>query len=81
MRPITALIAMSYYCSECVVNWWPYQAKDGCCPCCGGGTVRRQERASDDADAMFAFARQEAERRERHAAFEAYYQAREQRAA
>lgn len=72
---------MSYYCSECVVNWWPYQAKGGCCPRCGGGTVRRQEPASDDADAQFALARQEAERRERHAAFEAYYAAREQHAA
>lgn len=72
---------MSYYCSECVVNWWPYQAKGGCCPRCGGGTVRRQEPASDDADAQFALARAEAERRERHAAFEAYYAAREQDAA
>jgi len=72
---------MSYYCSECVVNWWPYQAKNGCCPQCGGGTVRRQEPASDDADAQFALARQEAERRERRAAFEAYYAAREDHAA
>jgi hypothetical protein len=72
---------MSYYCSECVVNWWPYQAKAGCCPRCGGGTLRRQEPASDDADARFALARQEAERLERHAAFEAYYAEREQHAA
>ncbi len=72
---------MSYYCSECVVNWWPYQAKGGCCPRCGGGTVRRQEPASDDADAQFALARAETERRERQAAFEAYYAAREQHAA
>jgi hypothetical protein len=69
---------MSYYCSECVVNWWPYQAKDGCCPRCGGGTVRRQEPASDDADPLFAKAREEAARRDRHAAFEAYYAKREQ---
>lgn len=68
---------MSYFCSECVVNWWPYQAKGGCCPRCGGGTVRRPEPAGEDADAQFALARQEAERRERHAAFEEYYNARE----
>ena len=72
---------MSYYCSECVVNWWPYQAKGGCCPRCGGGTMRRQEPASDDADAQFAHARREAERRERHAAFERFYAEREQHAA
>ena len=72
---------MTYYCSECVVNWWPFQAKDGCCPRCGGGTVRRQEPASADADELFALARQETERRERHAAFEAYYAARDQHAA
>ena len=70
---------MSYYCSECVVNWWPFQANDGCCPRCGGGTVRRQEPASDDAAAL-ALAREEAERRARHAAFEAYYAEREHHA-
>jgi hypothetical protein len=40
---------MSYYCSECVVNWWPYQTDDGHCPTCGGGMVPRQELASDEA--------------------------------
>lgn len=78
---MTPLIRMTYYCSECVVNWWPYQARDGCCPSCGGGTIRRQEPASDDADMLFARARAEAERRERYDAFEAYYAEREQRAA
>jgi len=69
---------MSLYCSECVVNWWPYQAQGGCCPWCGGGTVRRQERASDDADVLYQLACVEAARRERVAAFEAYYAEREQ---
>jgi hypothetical protein len=78
---IPALTTMTYYCSECVVNWWPYQARDGCCPSCGGGTSRRQEPASDDVDLLFARARKEAERRERHAAFEAYYAERGQHAA
>ncbi len=40
---------MSYYCSECVVNWRPYQTDDGDCPTCGGGTVRRHEPAGDEA--------------------------------
>jgi hypothetical protein len=69
---------MTYYCSECVVNWWPYQATDGCCPVCGGGTSRRQEPASADADELHRKARTEAERRDRHARFEAYYAEREQ---
>ena len=60
-------------CSECVVNWWPYQAQGGCCPWCGGGTVRRQEPASDDADVLYQLACVQTARRERVAAFEAYY--------
>lgn len=40
---------MSYYCSECVVTWWPDQTDQGQCPTCGGGTVRTQEPAGDDA--------------------------------
>jgi hypothetical protein len=38
---------MSYYCSQCVVNWWPGQTDGGQCPTCGGGTVRSQEPAGD----------------------------------
>src|SRR3954453_17814086 len=72
ISPIHALSPqMTYYCSECVVNWWPYQATAGCCPRWGGGTSRRQEPASDDADDLFSAARAEAERRDRHARFEA----------
>lgn len=69
---------MTYYCSECVVNWWPYQATAGCCPLCGSGTSRRNEPASDDADDLHRQARAAAERRDRVAAFEAYYAEREQ---
>lgn len=69
---------MTYYCSECVVNWWPYQAKGGCCPTCGGGTVRRNEPASEEADRLHRRPRTEAEIRDRYARFEAYYAAREQ---
>ena len=38
---------MSYYCSECVVDWSPGETDRGDCPTCGGGTVPRQERVSD----------------------------------
>jgi hypothetical protein len=69
---------MSYYCSECVVNWSPYQTDQGCCPKCGGGTVRRQEPESDDAHSLFRSARAEAAKRELHASFEVYYAEREQ---
>ncbi len=69
---------VSYFCSQCLVNWWPYQAKGGCCPRCGGGTSFRQEPASDDAEPLFVIARVEAAHRERCAAFEAYYAEREQ---
>ncbi len=69
---------MTYYCSECVVNWWPYMAKDGCCPLCGGGTSRRQEPASNDVEEQFRIARKEAERRDAYARFEAFYEEREQ---
>ena len=41
---------MSYYCSECVVEWMPHQTEHGHCPTCGGGTVRRQEPAGAAAD-------------------------------
>jgi hypothetical protein len=69
---------VTYYCSECVVNWWPYQAKGGCCPTCGGGTVRRNEPASEEADKLHRRARTESERQDRYARFEAYYAEREQ---
>ncbi|MGH2941340.1 MAG: hypothetical protein ACRDLN_00995 [Solirubrobacteraceae bacterium] len=41
---------MSYYCTECTVNWWAYQTDDGQCPTCGGGTVRAARHAGDSAD-------------------------------
>ncbi|HEX7259385.1 MAG TPA: hypothetical protein VF272_00445 [Candidatus Saccharimonadia bacterium] len=68
---------MTYYCSECVANWWPYMAKDGCCPQCGGGTSRRQEPASDDVDELYRAASAETAKRDAYARFEAYYAERE----
>jgi hypothetical protein len=68
---------VTYYCSECVVNWWPYQARDGCCPTCGGGTTRSHEPASEEAEVLHRRARTEAELRDRYERFEAYYAQRE----
>ncbi|MEA2243453.1 MAG: hypothetical protein QOD24_3009 [Solirubrobacteraceae bacterium] len=68
---------MSYYCSECNVNWWPYQTDHGHCPSCGGGTIRRQEPASDDADTLYRVASDEAAKRDVYARFERYYTERE----
>jgi hypothetical protein len=69
---------MTYYCPECVVNWWPYQAKDGCCPECGKGTTRKpMEAGSIDADARYKVARKAGRERDAsvkaHEDFEAYY--------
>lgn len=44
---------MTYYCSECVMNWNPYQCPQGCCPECGSGTYREHEPASVDAEERF----------------------------
>lgn len=71
--------AMTYHCSECVVNWWPYQCAEGRCPECGGGTSRSREPISDDADARHRAVLAGAVKRDRYARFEAYYAEREQR--
>lgn len=67
----------SLYCSECAVAWWPYQCSGGFCPECGRGTVRKQEPASDDADARHQIAMRVRIAREKsehnHQLFEAYY--------
>jgi hypothetical protein len=73
---------VSFYCAECVMNWWPYQCKDGKCPVCGGGTTcKHGERADLDADARFKAAADRSREREAsakaHAAFEAFYLDRE----
>jgi len=68
---------MSYHCSECDVDWWSYQTDLGHCPVCGGGTVRRQQPASHDADTLYRIARDEAAKRDAYARFERYYAKRE----
>jgi hypothetical protein len=69
---------MSHHCSECVVNWSPYQADHGRCPTCGASTVPIQEPVSDDADTLYRIACAEAEMRDAYAHFELYYGAPEQ---
>ncbi len=31
---------MTYRCTSCDVNWWPYMTDGGACVLCGGGTFR-----------------------------------------
>lgn len=69
---------MTYYCSECVMNWHPFHCTDGACPECGGGTKRSYDPASHDADARHRKALAAAIKRDSYARFEAYYAAREQ---
>lgn len=38
----------SHYCADCVIAWYPYQAKERC-PVCGSGVHIRQEPASPEA--------------------------------
>ena len=61
------------------MNWWPYQTDRGCCPGCGGGTVFRQEPASEQADTLYRQAHAEALKRDTYARFEQYYAERERR--
>lgn len=68
---------MTNYCPECIVNWWPYQTHKGCCPACGGGTVRRQEPASLDVDDRCRALVAEQRRQHAREQFEAFYAQRE----
>ncbi len=67
---------MTYYCAECVVNWWPFMCTDGACPVCGRGTKRVQEPASPEAPALHKAALVERIARERsehnHRLFDEY---------
>lgn len=69
---------MTYHCSTCVVNWFPYMCNAGVCPACGGGTRRTlTEPASIDVVPRFNTARVATVSRERHELFEAFYADRE----
>jgi hypothetical protein len=69
---------MTYYCSECVMNWHPFHCTGGACPECGGGTRRSHDPVSPDAEARHQLALAAAIKRDRYARFEAYYAEREQ---
>jgi len=68
---------MTYYCSECVMNWHPYQCAEGCCPECGRGTKRTPDEPSSDAALRHRAALAAAAKRERYERFEAFYAERE----
>ncbi len=72
---------MTYYCSECVVNWHPFQCDAGACPKCGGGTVRRQQHPSAEANDLFASIKARRDSELKHDLFEKFYQEREKRLA
>jgi hypothetical protein len=68
---------MTHYCGKCVVNWWPYMTKEGHCPECGGGTVRKNEPVSEDVDKRYQAVKAKREREELYREFEVYYAKRE----
>jgi hypothetical protein len=68
---------VSYCCSSCEVSWWPHHTDHERCPMCGGGTIRTDEPASDDADLLYRIARAEAEKRDVYAHFDRYHTGRE----
>lgn len=64
---------MTYECGPCGIRWWPYQAQDGKCPLCGGGTKRKMAPASDEAEAIFQdLKRQQREREAAEARLEGF---------
>ncbi len=69
---------MTYYCPQCVTNWYPFMCRDGACPECGTGT-KRQTRSFVTADALERFEVVKARRASQfaHERFEAYYAERE----
>lgn len=78
---------MTWQCTRCDVNWWPYQCKEGknyACPECGGGLRPVHVPGSLDADARYKAAQARRLDRERsenvHAEFERFYARRERQA-
>lgn len=73
------LLVLSYhmtsYCPECVVHWWPHQARSDVCPECAGSTSQSLAPLSDDADERYRMALTH----ERHRRFEAYCAVRDMR--
>jgi hypothetical protein len=71
------MAGVSNYCSQCIVQWSPYMCDKGCCPGCGGGTVRKQEPADPDIAARWEFVLEGRKRRAAHEAFDEFYIERE----
>ena len=68
-KAIDAENVMSHRCPECHVNWWPYQARGGVCPVCGGGVVASVEDADPDSVAMYRATLAQRDADERRARF------------
>lgn len=72
---------MSYWCSECLIAWYPYQATQGLCPICSSGTARRPDPPSSDNYVHFELVKIERARRDRLESFKRYCAERESQAA
>lgn len=69
---------MTYYCPDCVVEWYPYMCPQGVCEQCGGGTRRHNRgHATPGVVELHKQAREQRERLDRADRFELYYEARE----
>jgi hypothetical protein len=72
---------VTYWCPECDIYWWPFQAKQfgGACPKCRRGTKPRQEPGSMEAEAEYKVALAAKEARDaaqaRRLAFDEYWAA------
>jgi hypothetical protein len=68
---------MTFHCTTCEVNWWPYQTLRGQCLRCGGGTRMTQEAPSAHVHTLYREACDARHRLERRERFEEYYLRRE----
>jgi hypothetical protein len=68
---------MTYHCTQCVVNWWPFQTHRGTCLRCGGGTKRTQDPPSPNVTDLYREVMSDRYRVERNERFETYYFERE----
>lgn len=68
---------MTYRCTRCNVNWWPYMTNAGACVLCGGGTFRTGASATTGCGELRAakleLQRVQEARQKLHEDFERYY--------
>jgi hypothetical protein len=69
---------MTFYCPECVIEWWPYMCDAGVCPTCGRGTIQHNGNdATDGVEQLHKAALKVRNRLDTLADFETYYEQRE----